>query len=150
MTFGLVSKSVSQAHYTVIFTNTGVGKETKRNMKSTSIVNLRANIIATGLLEKYPLALIYTAKGDFVGSVKRSKAGKTAQYTWQGRGDKPYRCLTDGSVVPVKKAVVKKAAKKPTAKSVPASKPVVLGKTGNKFLDDHIIVARLPRPKGRA
>lgn len=146
MTFGLVSKSKAQSHYKVIFTNVDTKKETVRKMKSTSAVNLRANIIATGLLEKYPLALIYTKKGDFVGSVKRTKAGKTAQYTWQGIGGKSYRCLTNGTLVSAKKLSAKASPKKAVAKP----KPIVLGKTGNRFLDDHIIVATLPRMKGRA
>lgn len=138
------------AKYTVFYA--GERKETVREMKSTSIVSLRANIIATGLMDRLPIALIYTAKGDFVGSVKKSKSGKTSKYVWQGKGSKPYRCLTDGtlaSVKTVKNVMPRKNAGKPKTKSVPASKPVVLGRTGNKFLDDHIIVATLPRFKGR-
>lgn len=149
MTFGLVSKSKAQSHYKVIFTSVGSQKDVVRLMKSTSMVNLRKNIIATGLLTKFPTALIFTAKGAMVGSVKRMSKGKTAVYIWQGEGDKPYKCKTDGRLEAVK---TKKIAAKRTVPK--AAKPKVVPKLkstfGNKFLDEHIIIASIPKYKGRA
>lgn len=147
MTFGLVSKSVPQSHYKVIFTKIGK-KDIARNMKSTSMVNLRKNIIATGLLSKLPTALIYTAKGAFVGSVKK----ESSVYIWQGVGDNPYRCKADGRLI-LKAAKPKKTVPK-VRKTVPkVSKPKVVPKLtrtfGNEFLDEHIVIASIPRYKGR-
>ena len=149
MTFGLVSKSKAQSHYKVIFTNVGTQKDVVRLMKSTSMVNLRKNIIATGLLTKFPTALIFTAKGAMVGSVKRMSKGKTAVYIWQGEGDKPYKCKTDGRLESIKARET--AAKRTVPK---AAKPKVVPKLkstfGNKFLDEHIVIATIPKFKGRA
>ena len=142
----------------MIFTNPKTRKEVKRDMKSTSTINLRKNIIGTGLLDKFPVALIYTAKGDFVGSVARnSPNGKFVQYIWQGDGNRKYRCMTDGTLAPVKKKdlkvkpkAVRKAAKvkKVKAQAIPMPKPKTT--FGNAFLDEHIIIASIPKFKGRA
>lgn len=151
MTFGLVSKSVSQSNYKVIFTSVGSQKDVVREMKSTSMVNLRKNIISTGLMAKFPTALIYTAKGAFVGSVKKMSKKGRGVYVWQGKGDKPYKCKTDGRLI-LKDAP---KAKKAVPKAVPkAAKPKVVPKLkstfGNKFLDEHIVIATIPKFKGRA
>lgn len=143
MTFGLVSKSVSQAHYKVIFTKVDAKKDVVKLMKSTSLVNLRKNIIATGLMARLPLALIYTAKGDMVGSIKRISKGKTSIYVWQGVGDKPYKCKTDGTLD-------RKKLKAPTRPAVPKVIPKLKSTFGNKFLDEHIVIATIPKFKGRA
>ena len=146
MTFGLVTESKGQSHYNVVFSNPKTHKETARKMKSTSPVNLRKNIIATGLLEKYPVAVIFTRKGDMVGSVIRNTVnGKFVQYLWQGEGDRIYRCKTDGRVAPV---IITSPDTKTVSK---AAKPQAIKKTtfGNKFLDEHIIIASVPRFKGK-
>lgn len=140
MTFGLVSESKAQSHYKVIFTSVGSQKDVVREMKSTSMVNLRKNIIATGLMSKFPTALIYTAKGAFVGSVKKMSKNGRGVYVWQGKGDKPYKCKTDGRLI------LKDVPKAVKPKVVPKLKSTF----GNKFLDEHIIIATIPKFKGRA
>ena len=130
----------------MIFSNIGTQKDVVRNMKSISPVNLRKNIIATGLLEKYPIAVIYNKKGDMVGSVMRNTVnGKFVQYLRQGEGDRIYRCKTDGRTAPV---IRKAPESKPISKKV---KPLAKKKTtfGNKFLDEHIIIASVPKFKGK-
>lgn len=151
MTFGLVSKSVPQSHYKVIFTKVGSQKDVVRMMKSTSMVNLRKNIIATGLLSKFPLALIYTAKGDLAGSVRKVPKGKTSIYVWIGEGDKPYKCKTDGRLesIKTKKTAAKKIVAKPKAVK-PKVVPKLKSTFGNRFLDEHIVIATIPKFKGRA
>ena len=126
----------------MIFTSVGSQKDVVREMKSTSMVNLRRNIIATGLMSKFPTALIYTAKGAFIGSVKKMSKKGRGVYVWQGKGDKPYKCKTDGMLI------LKGAPKAVKPKVVPkAVKPRPM--FGNKFLDEHIIIATIPKFKGR-